>query len=48
MIEEPSMIIPEGDRIVIEFDTPQWAPAAGQSAVFYHEDVVIGGGVIEK
>jgi tRNA-specific 2-thiouridylase len=29
------------------FDEPQWAPASGQSAVFYNEDTVIGGGVIK-
>ncbi|MDP2276792.1 MAG: tRNA 2-thiouridine(34) synthase MnmA [Nitrospirota bacterium] len=32
----------------IIFDKSQWAPAPGQSAVFYDEDVVIGGGVIAK
>ncbi len=32
----------------IVFDKPQWATAPGQSAVFYDEDVVIGGGVIAK
>ena len=32
----------------IVFDKSQWAPAPGQSAVFYDEDAVIGGGVIEK
>ncbi|MFN3396804.1 MAG: aminomethyltransferase beta-barrel domain-containing protein, partial [Thermodesulfovibrionales bacterium] len=25
---------------------PQWAPAPGQSAVFYDKDTVIGGGII--
>lgn len=30
----------------VVFDEPQWAPAPGQSAVFYDGDVVIGGGVI--
>lgn len=30
----------------IVFDEPQWAPAPGQSAVFYDEDVVLGGGII--
>jgi tRNA-specific 2-thiouridylase len=30
----------------VVFDKPQWAPAPGQSAVFYDGNVVIGGGVI--
>lgn len=30
----------------VVFDTPQWAPAPGQSAVFYDGDSVIGGGII--
>ncbi len=29
------------------YDNPQWAPAPGQSAVFYNEDTVIGGGIIK-
>ncbi len=28
------------------FDEPQWAPAPGQSAVFYNGEIVIGGGII--
>jgi tRNA-specific 2-thiouridylase len=32
----------------IVFDEPQWAPAPGQSAVFYDNDIVIGGGVIKR
>lgn len=32
----------------IVFDEPQWAPAPGQSAVFYSGDVVIGGGIISR
>ncbi|MGB9715596.1 MAG: tRNA 2-thiouridine(34) synthase MnmA [Thermodesulfovibrionales bacterium] len=31
----------------IVFDRPQWAPASGQSAVFYDGDIVIGGGIIK-
>lgn len=36
------------DRLIIEFDTPQRAPAKGQSAVFYDGDILIGGGIIVK
>ena len=36
----------EGGRMLMEFDEPQRAPAAGQSAVFYDGDTVIGGGII--
>jgi tRNA-specific 2-thiouridylase len=37
------------DGIVrVVFDEPQWAPAPGQSAVFYDCDMVIGGGVIRR
>ncbi len=30
----------------IEFDDPKWAVTPGQSAVFYRDDTVIGGGII--
>ncbi|MEW6068757.1 MAG: tRNA 2-thiouridine(34) synthase MnmA [Nitrospirota bacterium] len=37
-----------GGSVHVVFDEPQWAPAPGQSAVFYDGDVVIGGGVINS
>lgn len=48
MKEETAMLIPEENQtVIVEFDKPQWAPASGQSAVFYDGDLVIGGGIIE-
>lgn len=40
-------VYPAGDTAVIAFDEAVRAPAAGQSAVFYDGDIVIGGGFIE-
>ncbi len=50
MKPEPANIFisPDLKTANIIFDKPQWAPAPGQSAVFYDEDVVIAGGVIAK
>ncbi|MCJ7484415.1 MAG: tRNA 2-thiouridine(34) synthase MnmA [Thermodesulfovibrionales bacterium] len=51
MQDEPAMIFldPASFEIVrVVFDEPQWAPAPGQSAVFYDNDIVIGGGIIKK
>ena len=36
----------DGGRVKIVFDTPQRAPAAGQSAVIYKDSLLIGGGFI--
>ncbi len=48
MKERPAVIIPvKNHRVKVEFDEPQWAPASGQSAVFYDGERVIGGGIIE-
>lgn len=50
MKEQPAVIhiadIDAHGTVRVVFDEPQWAPAPGQSAVFYHGDIVIGGGVI--
>jgi len=37
----------EGDRFQLAFDEPQWAVTPGQSAVLYHGEVSLGGGVID-
>jgi tRNA-specific 2-thiouridylase len=48
MREEPAIIIPnKNQKVTVEFISPQWAPAPGQSAVFYDDDTVLGGGEIE-
>ena len=47
-IEKPATLHPEGNgMIIVEFDEPEWAPAPGQSAVFYDNNIVLGGGIIE-
>lgn len=42
----PCTVFPEGDGVRVVFDTPQRAPAPGQSVVFYNENLVLGGGTI--
>jgi len=47
--ERPALVFNRQDgRADIQFSIPQPAPAAGQSAVFYEGDLVVGGGIIEK
>ncbi len=45
----PATLTPTVDgRIKINFRVPQRALSPGQSAVFYHADRVLGGGIIQK
>jgi tRNA-specific 2-thiouridylase len=43
-----TLSVRDDDRWEVRFDAPQLAVAAGQSAVFYHGDEVLGGGVIAE
>jgi tRNA-specific 2-thiouridylase len=38
----------EGDKAHIRFAEPQMAVTPGQSVVMYSDDIVLGGGIIEK
>ncbi len=43
----PATVIPDRTAARVVFSTPVRAPAAGQAAVFYDGDIVIGGGFID-
>lgn len=45
--ETPATIYPYKEGIVVEFDNPVRAITKGQSVVFYNDDIVVGGGIID-
>ena len=44
-LAEATLVI-AASGVTVQFQDPTWAPAPGQSAVFYHGDEVLGGGTI--
>ena len=44
-----ALVEPVGhDKVKVAFKKPQWAITPGQSVVFYQDELVIGGGIIDK
>jgi tRNA-uridine 2-sulfurtransferase len=46
--EERCSLTLDKDKCIVRFEEPQEAVTPGQAIVFYNEDKVVGGGIIEK
>jgi tRNA-specific 2-thiouridylase len=45
--EAEALVIPlEGDQVSVKFDAPVRDVTAGQAAVFYQDEIMLGGGII--
>ncbi|GAB5045897.1 tRNA 2-thiouridine(34) synthase MnmA [Thermodesulfovibrio sp. TK110] len=48
MNPEKATVTLMNNKVRVRFNEPQFAPTPGQSAVFYNDEVVLGGGVIKE
>ena len=43
-----TIVARNGERVLVEFGAPQRAVTPGQSVVFYHDEICVGGGIISS